>query len=84
MAECPLEACTVDASGKGRPAKPKPASAELDPGVEERLRLRLKRKQLAQLDNAIDRGKKPKVKINAEAIDAAGNRSARSLKVRAK
>ncbi len=81
-AECPLEVCTVEVFGKGK--KLKPTSEGLEAGVTERVRLKLKKKQLAKLKAAIATGEKPKLKVRAEAIDATGNRSAGSLKVRAK
>ncbi len=83
--ECPLEACAVAATGTARlsrPVKLKPASKELVAGVSVSLRLKLKRKQLASLRTVLAEGRKPKLRVSVEAVDAAGNRSFRTLTVR--
>ena len=78
-ASCPLEACTVTAGG---PVKP--LTAELEAAVPERLALELRRKPLRKVAKALERGKKPKLKVRAEVTDAAGNAAADTLRVKAK
>ena len=94
IASCPLEACSVTASGKGKVPRPnrvplaklnlKPVTEAVGAGVAERIKLRLKRRQLRVIAAALRAGKKPKVKVSAQVTDAAGNVAADALTVKAK
>jgi Ca2+-binding RTX toxin-like protein len=91
---CPLEDCAVTVEGTAKipkPKRPRLASVGLTSvseavvaGDPQKIKLRLKRKQLRKLAAALRAGARPKVKVRATAADAAGNEATDSLVVRAK
>lgn len=95
---CPREACTTVALGSGKLAKLrrmaatsaltklklKSATKRLQPGVTERLKLRLTKKQRTAIRARLAVGKKPKVRVIVRATDVAGNAVRRTLTVTAK
>ncbi len=93
-ASCPQEACTATATGTAKVPKPKrsplaklnlkPVTEPLAAGVGEKLKLRLKRKQVRAVAKALRAGKKPKVTVTAQGTDAVGNVETDAVKVRAK
>jgi hypothetical protein len=72
-------ACTITA----RAGTAKRVRTALEPGVAKTLRLRLSRRRLAGLRRALAAGKRPSLRIEVEAHDAAGTRVLRTLRVRA-
>ena len=93
-ASCPLEDCTATASGKGKVRKGrrsplaklilKPVTEPVTGGVQERIKLRLKKRQLRALKVALAAGKRPRVTVTVNASDVAGNSVADELTVRAR
>jgi hypothetical protein len=79
-ASCPLEDCTITASGK----RLKPVTEPVAGGVAENLEVPVKRKKLRAIARALRAGKKPKVTVSASVTDAAGNVATDALTVRAK
>jgi hypothetical protein len=80
QARCSV-ACTTTATALG---KARAAKRVLAAGVVSTLELRLRRAQLTALRRALASGKRPVLRIVVEARDAAGNRAARTLRVRAR
>ena len=78
-ASCPQEDCTVALRGKV-----KPVTEPLAAGVAERVKLKLKRKQLRKLEASLRAGGKPKLAVTAQATDAAGNAASDSVSVKAR
>jgi Ca2+-binding RTX toxin-like protein len=93
-ASCPLEDCKVEARGKGRlpgakesaraKLRLKPVTEEISAGITEKIKLRLKGGKLRALKKVLAAGKRPKLKVTAEATDAAGNTATAKRNVRAK
>jgi hypothetical protein len=80
-ASCPLEDCVVAASGRRRL---RPVAESLTAGTPERIKLRVKRKQLLKIAAALRDGRKPKIAVIARAADATGNAATDSVTVRAR
>jgi Ca2+-binding RTX toxin-like protein len=78
-ASCPQEDCPVVFGGKV-----KPATETLAGGVAERVKLKLKPKQVRKLAAALRDGGKPKVPVTGQATDTAGNVTSDAVKIRAK
>ena len=87
---CPAEVCTTTVAASGRLAgsarqlRLKPVTATVAAGSSRTLVLRLTRKQLAAIRRALAAKRAPTLTVRAEARDAAGNRVARTLRVRAR
>jgi hypothetical protein len=81
---CPQESCTVSVGAKGKLAKVKRVSRNVAAGKAKTLKLRLSRKQREAIATALAAGRRPKLKVSAVAIDAAGNRVEQALAVMAK
>lgn len=81
---CPAEACTATVKAAGKVAKVKKVTKKIPAGAVKTLKLRLKLKQRDAIEERLLAGKKPKLKVTAIAIDAAGNRVRRTLAVTAK
>jgi Ca2+-binding RTX toxin-like protein len=81
---CPAEACTVTVRAAGKFAKVKKVTKKIPAGTAKTLKLHLKRKQRDVIEKRLLAGRKPKLKVTAIAIDAAGNRVPQTLTVTAK
>jgi len=93
---CPLETCTVQASLSGKlravrrsglPAKKLalgPVDRRIGVGATTTLNLRLAKAQIAALRKAVAAGQRPALKVTVTALDAAGNRVTRTLRVKVK
>jgi Ca2+-binding RTX toxin-like protein len=84
---CPLEDCTASASGGGTASGKlalRPVTRSIRRGAPQRLKLRLGRRPLRALEEALDAGRRPKLTVTVRATDAAGNVAERGLVVKAK
>jgi Ca2+-binding RTX toxin-like protein len=75
--------CSLACAITARAGAAKRVRTALEPGVARTLKLRLSRRRLAALRRALGAGKRPSLRIEVEARDAAGTRVVRSLRVRA-
>jgi Ca2+-binding RTX toxin-like protein len=75
--------CSLACAITARAGAAKRVQTALEPGVARTLKLRLSRRQLATLRRALAAGKRPSLRIQVEARDAAGTRVVRTLRVRA-
>jgi Ca2+-binding RTX toxin-like protein len=75
--------CSLACAITARAGAAKRVQTALEPGVARKLKLRLSRRQLATLRRALAAGKRPSLRIEIEARDAAGTRVVRTLRVRA-
>lgn len=93
-ASCPNEDCTATATGRGKLQKPKraalakltlkPVTEPIAAGVPERIELPLKKTQGKAVKAALVAGKKLRLKVTVEAVDATGNALTETLSVRAR
>ena len=91
-AGCPLEDCTVTASGRGTLPKPKtfrklnlgPVTESLAGGLVETIEVPLGRRGVRRLKAALAAHRRPRLTISATFADAAGNTVAEALTVKAR
>jgi hypothetical protein len=85
---CPEEPCTAVASASGRvraaTIRLRPVSVEVAAGSTRTLKLRLTRRQLAAIHNALSAGRRPRMKVTVRVRDGAGNSLERAVRVTAR
>jgi hypothetical protein len=79
-ARCPLEPCSVTATGSGKVLKS--SAAELTAGEPAKIRMRLRGGRRAALEQALSRSRAPRLEVSATATDGAGNSVTQSVRIR--
>jgi Ca2+-binding RTX toxin-like protein len=81
---CPLEDCEVTLRTKSKGLAGRPVTKSIAAGVPERATLRLSKRQLESMRRALAGGIGAKLRVKAQAVDAADNLVVQRLVVRAK